>query len=106
MRIGRREVNVTNPVVGTSVTDSQNRTGWVAGVGGEWAAWTGPSGALTLKLEYLHADFGTARYIDPPVVTAVGGTVVTRDVKLTNDILRAGLNWKFDWGAGPVTARY
>jgi outer membrane immunogenic protein len=37
------DVNVFGPAFG-NVTDSQTRTGWVAGVGGEWAAWTGPWG--------------------------------------------------------------
>jgi outer membrane immunogenic protein len=98
------EVNITNPTVPFTITDAQTRTGWVAGVGGEWAAWTGPWGALTFKLEYLHADFGTGRYVNPPVVT-VAGTVVTRDVRLTDDIFRAGMNLKFNWG-GPVVAKY
>ena len=87
-----------------SVTDSQTRTGWVAGVGGEWAAWTGPWGALSLKLEYLHADFGTQQYINPPVITP-NGTAVTRDVKLTDDMVRVGMNLKFNWG-NPVVAKY
>jgi outer membrane immunogenic protein len=38
------------------VSDSQTRTGWVAGGGVEYAAWD----HVTLKLEYLHADFGRA----------------------------------------------
>jgi outer membrane immunogenic protein len=98
------DVNISNPAVGGVVIDSQTRTGWVAGVGGEWAAWTQPWGDLTLKLEYLHADFGTGQYVNPPVVRA-GGTVVTRDVKLTDDMVRAGINLKFNWG-GPVVAKY
>jgi outer membrane immunogenic protein len=40
------------------VSDSRTRTGWSAGVGGEWAVWSVPAGAATLKIEYLHADFG------------------------------------------------
>ena len=93
--------NVVNVV---SVTESQARTGWVAGVGGEWAAWTGPWGVLTFKLEYLHADFGSSRYINTPIVNP-GGTIVTRDVKLTDDMFRAGMNLKFNWGS-PVVAKY
>jgi outer membrane immunogenic protein len=81
--------------------DSQSRTGWVAGGGVEYAVWQN----LSLKLEYLHADFGTGRYINPPVTTPAGGTIVTRDVRLTDDIVRAGLNWRFNW-SGPVVARY
>ena len=98
------DVNITNTAALVTTIDSQTRTGWVAGIGGEWAAWTGPWGALTFKLEYLHADFGTGRYVNTPIVT-VAGTVVTRDVKLTDDIFRAGMNLKFNWG-GPVVARY
>jgi outer membrane immunogenic protein len=79
------------------VSDSQTRTGWVAGVGGEWAAWTMPGGTLTLKVEYLHADLGTGRFINPSVTFPVGGgTIVTRDVRLTDEIFRGGINWKFN----------
>ncbi len=75
----------------TCVSDSQTRTGWVAGAGVEYAA----RDHVTLKLEYLHADFGTGTYINPSVVTAPGHTILTRDVPLTNDIVRAGVNYKF-----------
>jgi outer membrane immunogenic protein len=97
------DVVVSNPAFG-SVIDSKTRVGWTAGVGGEWAAWTGPWGALTLKLEYLHADFDSKQYVNPPV-TILGLTVVTRDVRLRDDMVRAGMNLKFNWG-GPVVARY
>jgi outer membrane immunogenic protein len=105
------EVNVDVPGFG-SVTDSQTRTGWVAGVGAEWAAYTGPQGALTVKFEYLHADFGTSRYVNTPVNFVKGSgcntqiqTVASRDVKLSDDMVRVGLNWKFN--SDPViTARY
>jgi outer membrane immunogenic protein len=93
------DVSVAVPGFAT-VTDSQSRTGWVAGVGGEWAAYTGSMGALTVKLEYLHADFGTARYIGTPVDLKVSRclteTVVSRDVKLSDDMVRVGVNWKFN----------
>jgi len=97
------DVNVLSPLVG-SVTDSQTRIGWAAGLGVEWAACVGAWGALTFKLEYLHADFDSRQYINPQV-TAGGGTVVTRDVTLRDDMVRAGMNLKFNWG-GPVVARY
>jgi len=90
----------------SSISDSQGRVGWAAGVGGEWAAWTGPWGALTFKLEYLHADFGGKLYINPPIAVA-GGSIATRDVRLTDDMVRVGMNLKFDWGwERPVVARY
>jgi len=99
------DVNVTNPALGFSVTNAQTRTGWTAGVGGEWAVLADTWGAVSLKLEYLHADFGTRQYFNPAVLTAAGTTVVTRDVKLTDDMVRAGVNVKFNWG-GPVVAPY
>lgn len=74
-----------------SVSDSRTRTGWTAGGGIEWAMWNN----LSLKVEYLHADFGTAQYISPPVKVPQGGTFVTRAVPLTDDLVRIGLNYKF-----------
>jgi outer membrane immunogenic protein len=87
-------VKVCTPV--GCVGDSQTRTGWTAGVGGEWAALTVPAGTLTFKVEYLHVDLGTGRFIDPVVALPGGGNVVTRDVRLTDEIFRGGINWKFN----------
>jgi outer membrane immunogenic protein len=99
------QVVVSNPVFG-SVSQSQTRAGWVAGVGGEWAAWSGPWGDLTLKLEYLHLGFDAHNYFDPAISPVPGFTVVTRSVKLSDDMVRAGLNWKFNLWSTPVVARY
>jgi outer membrane immunogenic protein len=82
------------------VDDSQTRSGWAAGVGVEYALWQ----SLSVKIEYLHVDFGSRLYVDPFVITPAGGNIVTRDLRLTDDIVRAGLNWRFNWG--PVVARY
>jgi outer membrane immunogenic protein len=93
------DVTVATPGAAT-VTDSRSRTGWVAGVGGEWAAYTGPMGTLSVKLEYLHADFGTSRYFGTPVNVQVSPfltqTIVSRDVKLSDDMVRVGVNWNFN----------
>jgi outer membrane immunogenic protein len=97
------QVQVANPAFGV-VSESRDRTGWVAGVGAEFAVWTGDFADVTLKAEYLHAGFENKQYINPPI-PVTGGTVATRDVKLTDDIFRAGVNVKFNWG-GPVVARY
>jgi outer membrane immunogenic protein len=82
------------------VSDSQTRSGWTAGAGVEFAAWQNWS----VKLEYLHADFGHKNYIDPPV-TIGGGTFRTRSVGLTDDLVRVGVNYRFGWGS-PVVAKY
>jgi outer membrane immunogenic protein len=97
------EVQVANPAFGV-FSESRDRTGWVAGAGAEFAVWTGDFADLTLKVEYLHAGFENKQYINPPIPVA-NGTIATRDVKLTDDIFRAGANLKFNWG-GPVVARY
>jgi outer membrane immunogenic protein len=87
-----------NRIPGGSVSDSQTRSGWVAGGGVEYAF----LGNLSLKAEYMHADFGARNYFDPPVVDIV--TVNTRKTSLTDDIARVGLNYRFGWG-GPVVAK-
>ncbi len=97
-------VDISNPAFVT-VSDIQNRSGWTAGAGGEWAVWTAPWGALTLKLEYLHADYGTGQFVNPPVLTTAGSTVATRDVKLTNDMVRVGMNVLFNLGGTAPAAK-
>jgi outer membrane immunogenic protein len=97
------EVVVSNPAFG-SMADSKDRTGWVVGAGAEYAIWTDAFADVTLKLEYLHAGFESKQYFTVPVATPIG-TIVTRDTKLYDDMVRAGLNVKFNWG-GPVVARY
>ena len=84
------------------VSDSQTRIGWTAGLGGEWVVWADPARTFTLKVEYLHADFGTGLFINPPVIVGAT-TVVSRNVTLTEDFVRAGVNWKFAGIPGAVT---
>jgi len=96
------EVRVTTPALVTFV-DSRARTGWTAGLGGEFAVWTGGAFDVTLKAEYLHVGFETHQYFNPSIPLGTF-TIVTRDTKLTDDIVRAGVNVKFNWG--PVVAPY
>ncbi len=84
----RTDVNICAPEV--CVSDSQTRSGWVAGAGLEYALWQN----VSLKAEYLHADFGNHWYINPAAVVS-GELFVTRDVPLTDDMFRVGLNWRF-----------
>jgi outer membrane immunogenic protein len=74
------------------VTQSGSMTGWTVGGGIEYA----PSNDWTFKIEYLYADFGSAQFLNPPVRLGAA-TFLTRDVRLTNNILRAGLNYRFTW---------
>jgi len=77
------------------VTFSQTKTGWVAGGGIEARLWDNWSA----KLEYLRMDLGsTANTILFPAAS------LTTTSSIREDIVRAGLNYKF--GFGPVIAKY
>jgi outer membrane immunogenic protein len=92
--------DLTKCAAGVCFDQAQTPVGWAAGAGLEYAVWQN----LSVKIEYLHIDLGTSRYFDPKIVIGAA-TIVTRDVRFTDDIVRAGLNWRFNWG-GPVVARY
>ena len=49
------DVTVSNPALFGTVTSSMQRTGWVVGLGGEFAVWSAGWADVTLKVEYLHA---------------------------------------------------
>jgi outer membrane immunogenic protein len=74
------------------VSQSKTVTGWTVGAGVEYAFLSGWS----VKLEYLYADFGSPQFINPPIQLGAG-TVVTRDVRLDENIVRVGLNYRFNW---------
>jgi outer membrane immunogenic protein len=81
------EATIASPTSG-NLTDTQTRTGWTAGVGIETAFWTN----WTAKIEYLHVEFGSQVYFNPQPTPA---TNIRSDVPLTNEIVRAGLNFHF-----------
>jgi outer membrane immunogenic protein len=105
-------VNLGAPFIppGTTFTSagalnaSQNRTGWTAGGGVEGALW---GTAWTWKFEYLHLDFDRVNYVFTTVTTGtVSPSVVTRSARFTDDIVRVGLNYRFNWGGAGVIASY
>jgi opacity protein-like surface antigen len=65
--------------------------GWTAGFGLEYG-----HGPWSIKAEYLHYDLGslTRSYIDP--ITIQLNTGVTSRVEFSGDIVRVGLNYRFD----------
>jgi outer membrane immunogenic protein len=75
----------------------QWRTGWTIGGGVE--AMFAPN--WSAKIEYLYADFGTSAATS---YTPVGG-IATGATERNVNIVRAGINYHFNWG-GPVVARY
>ena len=84
-------VTICDTSLDQCVSESNIRTGWIAGLGVEYGIWSN----LYLKLEYLHADLGGAgRYFNTP--TSLGrDNIVAREVSLKDDLVRAGLNWRF-----------
>jgi outer membrane immunogenic protein len=74
------------------------RDGWVAGGGVEKMF----AQNWSVKVEYLHFDFGNRINYTP--ATIGGGNSV--NVLERGDIVRAGVNYHFNWGMTPVVARY
>ncbi|MEF3365862.1 outer membrane beta-barrel protein [Methylocystis sp. 9N] len=86
---------------------SDTRVGWTAGGGLEWMFW--PS--WSAKVEYLYYDLGsvTQNFTLPSVNNA--GTLFFFNAgqartRFNGNIVRAGLNYHFNWGAPPVVAKY
>jgi outer membrane immunogenic protein len=65
---------------------AQANAGWTIGAGVEMAI----AGPWTAKLEYLHVDLGNAR-CDLPCGAPPG----TNSVSLTEEVVRAGINYRF-----------
>src|SRR5262245_43180303 len=81
---------------------SSDKFGWTVGAGveamfaGNWSA----------KLEYLYMDLGSiSNSVVLPVAAGfpLGANVTSR---ITDNIIRAGINYHFSAGPGPVVARY
>jgi len=91
---------VRHSATGDAVLISQasaNHLGWVAGAGTEWRLWgTG----LMLRVEYLHYGFGSASLAFGTVNTSPDGTQTSGRFnlplqRLTTDVVRGGLSYKF-----------
>jgi outer membrane immunogenic protein len=89
---------------------SDTRTGWTAGGGVEWMFWPNWSA----KVEYLYYDLGRVTFNSSATAASL---LATGDVVFGNahqvsghfsgNIVRAGLNYHFNWGApAPVVAKY
>jgi outer membrane immunogenic protein len=70
---------------------SSTQVGWTAGVGVEYAFLPN----LTAKVEYLFADFQNATC---PVTSCDARGGFSDSVALNENIIRAGINYKFGWG--------
>ena len=85
------DIKATSSLGLVSVTSSKNQIGWTAGGGLEYAFLGNWSG----KIEYLYVDLGS---FDPGFATPV-----VMNVNLKENVIRAGLNYKF---SGPIFSRF
>jgi outer membrane immunogenic protein len=82
------------------------RVGWTLGVGGEWIV----APKWSIKAEYLYVDLGKAGYNNACTNVAVCSAFTPQpayqtDLRLRENIVRVGLNYKLDW-VQPVVAKY
>ena len=94
---GHNEIGASVAVPGFVVgaTSSNTHMGYAVGAGVEWAL----ANNWTAKVEYLYLDLGSETYFGG----AAGGGF---DASLDVHTVKVGLNYRFDWGKGPVVARY
>jgi len=103
-----------NPTFFSSGSLSNTRVGWTAGGGVEWLFLPNWS----LKVEYLYYDLGSITYsagFPAPIARAPGviapGTVIyalasQASTRFDGNIVRAGINYHFNWAPPPVVAKY
>jgi outer membrane immunogenic protein len=95
---GKIDTNVTQINGATFLSSaSTTKTGGVFGGGVEAPLW----GNWTAKLEYLYLNLGA----QTQAFDNGGGFVTIVPTSVRENIFRAGLNYRFDWG-GPVVAKY
>jgi outer membrane immunogenic protein len=89
----------SSETIGTAVpsafSNSITNVGWTVGAGIEGAI----GGNWTAKLEYLYVDLGTVS----SAYTLPSTNVISYSSRVTDNVLRVGLNYKF---GGPVVAKY
>jgi outer membrane immunogenic protein len=81
----------------TGATQTNTYSGWTAGAGIEW----GFAPNWSAKFEYLYVDFGSQNFF----VTTATGCCTSQSTKLTDNIVRVGANYHFNWAA-PFAAKY
>jgi outer membrane immunogenic protein len=88
---GEIESNGSVSFGGATATGSTNTTqaGWTVGGGVEWALW---DNNWTGKVEYLYVDLGTVNNAFTGIAPL---TPITTSAHITDNIVRAGLNYHF-----------
>jgi len=87
---------------------SDTRVGWTAGGGFEWMFMP----RWSAKVEYLYYDLGNVALNSAMIGTNAGNgplflsSFPQARTRFSGNIVRAGVNYHFNWGAPPVVAKY
>ncbi len=91
---------------------SDTRVGWTAGGGAEWMFMPNWSA----KVEYLYYDLGSVTYNVSALSPVIGtnpnagqiafANAAQASTRFNGHIVRAGVNYHFNWGSAPVVAKF
>jgi outer membrane immunogenic protein len=97
------------PAYSTNGSFSDTRVGWTAGGGLEWMF--APN--WSAKVEYLYYDLGSVTFNHAPLVNpgTIPGVIwysnsVTSNARFNGHIVRAGVNYHFNFGSASTVAGY
>src|SRR5262249_15938019 len=98
--------NVSDTLFGQPFGErTQTRSGWTVGGGFEWAWSFAPQWTSFVEFDYY--NFGTKSLITADDIRRADQGDTTRfDVKQNLSVVKVGLNYRFNWGAPGVAARY
>ena len=91
--------SVTGTGVVIALSEDETRTGWMVGAGVEY----GFTPNWSFKVEYNYMDFGAD--VSNLVIPGTGVIFTAADIDQQMHVVKAGINYRFNWGA-PVVARY
>jgi outer membrane immunogenic protein len=79
-----------------------SHTGWVVGVGAEWSF--APNWSARIEYDHIAFDSRTIQSNDISAAGVASSTFLSAGDNF--DIVRAGVNYRFNWGAAPLLAKY
>jgi outer membrane immunogenic protein len=87
---------------GPSISQTNTLWGWTVGTGVEGRIF----GNWYAKVEYLFVSLTPSSYFNPAPVVPGATFVSGQAVHLVDDVIRFGINYKFDWMPAPVATKY
>lgn len=100
--LGIATLTATGVPLTVAASRNTDRFGWTVGAGIE----TMFASNWSAKIEYLYMDLGSVSSTAVFPTAAGIGLGATLNSRITDNIIRAGINYHFSAGPGPVVARY